>query len=81
MGRFQDVSVFSKVLVANRGEIAVRVLQTLQAMGIATAVVYSDPDSNAPHVALADEAFALGGSTAEETYLNAQKIIDLAHLC
>ena len=73
--------MFSKVLVANRGEIAVRVLQTLQAMGIATVGVYSDPDSNAPHVALADEAFALVGSTAEETYLNAQKIIDLALLC
>ena len=81
MGRFQDVSVFSKVLVANRGEIAVRVLQTLQAMGIATAVVYSEPDSNAPHVTLADEAFSLGGSTAEETYLNGQKIIDLALHC
>ena len=68
-------------MVANRGEIAVRVLQTLQAMGIATAAVYSDPDSTAPHVALADEAFALGGSTAEETYLDRKKIIDLALRC
>ena len=75
------MSVFSKVLIANRGEIAVRVLQTLQAMGISTAVVYSDPDSNGPHVALADEAFALGGSTAEETYLDRCKIIDLALRC
>jgi len=50
-------------------------------MGIATVGVYSDHDSNSPHVALADEAFALVGSTAEETYLNAQKIIDLALLC
>ena len=41
--------LFSKILVANRGEIAVRVLQTLQAMGIATAAVYADPDANAPH--------------------------------
>ena len=75
------MNVFSKVLVANRGEIAVRVVQTLQAMGIATAVVYSDPDSNAPHVALADEAFALGGSTVEETYLDRRKIVDLALRC
>ena len=73
--------MFSKVLVANRGEIAVRVLQTLQAMGIATAAVYSDPDANAPHVALADEAFALGGSTAEETYLDRGKIIEMALKC
>ena len=73
--------MFSKVLVANRGEIAVRVLQTLQAMGIATAAVYSDPDANAPHVALADHAFPLGGSTAEETYLDRRKIMELAKSC
>jgi len=73
--------MFSKVLVANRGEIAVRVVQTLQAMGIATAVVYSEPDSNSLHVALADEAFELEGSTVEETYLDRHKIIDLALSC
>ena len=73
--------LFSKVLVANRGEIAVRVLQTLQAMGIATAAIYADPDDNAPHVALADEAFALDGSAAEETYLDRRKIIALALQC
>jgi len=73
--------LFSKVLVANRGEIAVRVLQTLQAMGIATAAVYADPDANAPHAVMADEAFALGGSTAEETYLDRRKIIELALNC
>ena len=73
--------MFSKVLVANRGEIAVRVVQTLQAMGIVTAVVYSEPDSNSPHVALADEAFALEGSTVEDTYLDRHKIIDLALRC
>jgi acetyl-CoA carboxylase biotin carboxylase subunit len=70
--------MFSKVLVANRGEIAVRVLQTLQAMGIATVAVYSDPDENAPHVLLADEALPLVGSSAEETYLDQSKLIDLA---
>jgi acetyl/propionyl-CoA carboxylase alpha subunit len=73
--------MFSKVLVANRGEIAVRVLQTLQAMGIATAAIYADPDANAPHVALAGEAYALGGATAEETYLDRRKIIELALQC
>ena len=70
--------MFSKVLVANRGEIAVRVLQTLQAMGIATVSEFSAPDANAPHVSLADEAYPLGGSTAEETYLDRAKIIDIA---
>jgi len=73
--------MFSKVLVANRGEIAVRVLQTLQAMGIATAAVYADPDANAPHVGLADEAFPLGGASADETYLDRHKLIELAREC
>ncbi|MDA1128283.1 MAG: ATP-grasp domain-containing protein [Chloroflexi bacterium] len=73
--------MFSKVLVANRGEIAVRVLQTLQAMGINTVAINADPDADAPHVSLADEAHALGGSSADETYLDGQKIIELALRC
>ena len=73
--------LFSKVLVANRGEIAVRVQQTLKTLGIATVAVYSDPDSPAPHVSMADEAWALGGQTSEETYLDAGKIIAIARRC
>ena len=70
--------IFSKVLVANRGEIALRVQQTLQAMGIGTIAVYSEPDTSAPHVALADEAYPLPGSTAEETYLDIGQQIAIA---
>ena len=70
--------IFSKVLVANRGEIAVRVQQTLQAMGIGTIAVYSEPDSSAPHVSLADEAYPLQGFTPEETYLDIDKHISIA---
>ncbi len=70
--------MFSKVLVANRGEIAVRINQTLRAMGIAPIAIYSDPDAASLHVQTAEQSVALTGSTAEETYLNIPKIIDAA---
>ena len=73
--------MFSKVLVANRGEIAVRINQTLRAMGITPVAVYSDPDAGAPHVATAEESMALPGSTAEETYLSIPKIVQAARDC
>ena len=73
--------MFSKVLVANRGEIAVRISQTLRAMGIATVAVYSDADAGAPHVALADYALPLPGNSAEETYLDIPGIIRAALDC
>ncbi len=70
--------MFKKVLVANRGEIALRIIQTLQEMGITALAVYSDPDRSAPHVRQADEAYHLPGKTPGETYLQGEKIIDLA---
>ena len=73
--------MFSKVLVANRGEIAVRINQTLRAMGIAPVAVYSEPDAGALHVSTAGQTVALSGSTAEETYLNIPKIVRAARDC
>ncbi|EOQ74289.1 acetyl/propionyl/methylcrotonyl-CoA carboxylase subunit alpha [Acinetobacter lactucae] len=67
---------FSKVLVANRGEIAVRVMQTAKAMGYQTVAVYSDADRNARHVQEADEAVYIGASKISESYLSIAKIID-----
>ncbi|MDO7217309.1 acetyl/propionyl/methylcrotonyl-CoA carboxylase subunit alpha [Acinetobacter nosocomialis] len=67
---------FSKVLVANRGEIAVRVMQTAKAMGYQTVAVYSDADSHARHVQEADEAVYIGASKVSESYLSITKIID-----
>jgi propionyl-CoA carboxylase alpha chain len=67
--------MFSKILIANRGEIACRVIRTAKKMGIATVAVYSDADARAPHVRMADEAVRLGPPPASESYLNADLII------
>ena len=71
--------MFKKILIANRGEIACRIIHTARKMGIATVAVYSDADRAAKHVQLADEAVALGGMTAQDSYLQADKIIAACH--
>ena len=69
---------FTKVLVANRGEIAVRIIRSAQSLGYRTVAIFSEADSNAPHVAIADEAICIGGAPVAESYLVADKIIAAA---
>lgn len=70
--------MFSKILIANRGEIACRVIQTAHRLGVRCVAVYSEADRNARHVAMADEAFLLGPAPSNESYLRIDKIIDIA---
>ena len=72
--------MFSKILIANRGEIAVRIIRACKEMGVATVAVYSEADKNALHVALADQSYCIGGPEAGESYLNEKQIISTALL-
>ena len=70
--------MFKKILIANRGEIAIRIIRTLKKMGISSVAVYSDADRNSPHVSLADEAFHIGESEPSKSYLRGDKILQIA---
>src|SRR5438093_654929 len=69
---------FTKILVANRGEIALRVMRTCRRLGLATVAVYSDADELAPHARFADEAVRIGPSPSAESYLSVERILDAA---
>ena len=70
--------MFNKILIANRGEIAIRIIRACRELGIKTVAVYSEADKNAQHVQLADEAILLGDAAPKESYLNVDKIIRAA---
>jgi len=72
------MSSFSKILVANRGEISCRIISTIQKLGIKAVAVYSEADRNAPHVAMADEAYLLGPAPVSESYINQAKLLEVA---
>ena len=70
--------MFKKILIANRGEIACRIMRTAKSMGIQTVAVYSDADAGTPHVQMADEAVHIGPAASAESYLRADRIIEAA---
>ena len=73
--------MFGKVLIANRGEISVRIVRALREMGIASVAVYSDADREALHARIADEAYHLGPTPATQSYLNVERLIEVAQKC
>lgn len=73
-----ETKKITKVLIANRGEIAIRVIRAARDAGIKSVAVYAEPDADAPFVSMADEAFALGGQNSAESYLVFDKILDAA---
>jgi 3-methylcrotonyl-CoA carboxylase alpha subunit len=72
--------LFDKILIANRGEIACRVIRTAKKLGIKSVAVYSQPDENSMHVKLADEAYCIGPAASSESYLRMEKILEIAKL-
>src|SRR5215469_4689682 len=68
--------MFKKILIANRGEIACRIIRTVRRMGIAAVAVYSDADAEAQHVGMADEAVRIGPAPAAESYLNIERVVE-----
>ena len=80
MSSANAIRTFKKVLIANRGEIAVRIARTLRVMGISPVAIYSDVDRRAPHVWMADEAYCVGHAPATESYLRPDKIIEVAKI-
>ncbi|MDG6250199.1 biotin carboxylase N-terminal domain-containing protein, partial [Methanocalculus sp.] len=75
------MTFFDKVLIANRGEIAIRIMRACRELGIETVAIYSTPDKNALHVKYADEAFHIGEAHPSKSYLNRDRIIEVATLC
>lgn len=77
--RLAKRTLFSKVLIANRGEIACRIIRTCQRLGIKSVAIYSTVDSSAKHVQMADEAFCVGPAQSQLSYLNIDRISQIAH--
>ena len=77
---FVKMKIFKKILIANRGEIAIRVIRAAKEMGIKTVAIFSQADENSFHVRMADESYSLGGNDLDKTYLNIRKILQLAKI-